>query len=92
MLEFVQVDPVELASGGSKWQILGYVQMTKLTGSQDPLSAEVKASVRPKACELGGEAVALSSGLNTSAGYGASIVSYAVLRPRPAKEAAPTKF
>lgn len=90
-LELVQADMMELSPMGKTWDYLGTVSIGA-NHSFDALSDEARAMIRPKACELGGTAVALMQNSNASAGMGtSSSIIYAVLRPKQAPEA-PSQF
>jgi hypothetical protein len=96
-LEFLQLkmDDVSPAAPGAKYEILGHVVLQE-TGVQDPLAPEYRQKVRPRACHMGGEGVAImmaAVGEGAFGGHGTSI-DYAIVRKRqsPAASAAPTKF
>ena len=90
-LELVQADMMELSPMGTTWDYLGTVSIGA-NHHLDPMSEEARAVIRPKACELGGTAVALMQGSNSASTMGGGgAVTYAVLRPKQAP-AAPTKF
>ncbi len=79
-LEFVQIDLSQITLE-KQWTIVGYVNVSD-TGEQDPLSEDNRKIVRSKACELGGEAVAIGlSSSSQSAMGGGSGTMYAVLVP-----------
>jgi hypothetical protein len=91
-LLFVQADMMELSPMG-KYDILGYVMLTQLAVA-DPYAEENRRLVRPRACELGGDKVALmmSSATTTPFGQGSGTV-YAVLRDKAtAPRMAPQPF
>jgi hypothetical protein len=92
-LELVQADMMELSPLSTKWDYLGTVAIGKsYSDGLDPASEKVRTIIRPKACELGGTAVALMANSTSSSmmGSGSSII-FAVLRPKQAP-AAPTQF
>ncbi len=90
-LELVQADMMELSPMGTKWDYLGTVSIGANHGL-DASSEQARAMIRPKACELGGTAVALMQTSNSATAFGSSgSLMYAVLRPKQAP-AAPTKF
>lgn len=90
-LELVQADMMELSPMSTKWDYLGTVSIGANHGL-DPMSEQARTVIRPKACELGGTAVALMQSSNSEAMMGTSgAIIYAVLRPKQAP-AAPTKF
>lgn len=90
-LELVQADMMELSPMSTKWDYLGTVSVGANHGL-DPSNEEYRALIRPKACELGGTAVALMQSGNSSAmGTTSGSLIYAVLRPKSAP-AAPAKF
>jgi hypothetical protein len=87
--------PLQFLHGntGAGWQVLGYVTLYD-RALQDPATRENLELIRPRACELGGTAVAVeSSYVHTSPDgdqYG-SAIDYVVVRPMPTPEA-PTMF
>jgi hypothetical protein len=94
-LNFLQVTMADVAPGG-KYEILGHVTLSE-QGVQDPLKEEYRAVVRPRACAMGGEAVAiLASGTATpwALSAGGTTIDYVVLRKpqAQAKTALPAKF
>jgi hypothetical protein len=90
-LALVQADMMELSPMGTKWDYLGTVSIGANHG-MDPASKEVREMIRPKACELGGTAVALMQANSASMVMGSnSAIIYAVLRPKQAA-AGPTAF
>src|SRR5205807_949001 len=90
-LELVQADMMELSPMGTKWDYLGTVSIGA-NHSLDSGSEQARAMIRPKACGLGGTAVALMQSGNSSVGMGTSgSIIFAVLRPKQAAPA-PTKF
>jgi len=91
-LEFIKANMNELSSGTGEWEMLGQIVLQE-EGVQDPFAERYRAIVRPRACAMGGEAVALvlsatSQGLTTSG----SSTSYGVLRKRTDASAKPTTF
>jgi hypothetical protein len=83
-LELVEADMMELSPLGTKWDYLGTVSVSKV-GSIDPTDARIRALIRPKACGLGGTAVALLQSMNAAGMMGSgSGLSFAVLRPKSA--------
>jgi hypothetical protein len=82
-LQFVQASIFDLSPLG-KYDILGYVTVQQLAVA-DPFAEENRRIVRPKACELGGQFVALMLS-STSMGIDsdASVTAYAVLREKSA--------
>ncbi|HVY30947.1 MAG TPA: hypothetical protein VHB79_30515 [Polyangiaceae bacterium] len=91
-LEFIKLDMNDLSSPQGTWQVVGYVTVGD-TGALDPFSEGNRAIVRPRACGMGGEGVAimLNSSTTTALQTGSSI-SYAVLRHRTTESTAPKKF
>lgn len=93
-LEFRTFEMSEIAPGGP-YEVLGHVALSQ-EGVQDPLKEEYRAEVRPRACELGGEAVGIlgqATATPWALSAGGTAVDYVVVRKRPAKKAsAPTKF
>jgi len=90
-LEFVKLDN-QTMSGQGPWEVIGQVVLGE-HGKQDPFAEEYKAIVRPRACKMGGEAVAimLNATSETFMSSGTTI-SYAVLRKRTAQADAPKQF
>jgi len=76
-LQLVQADMTGIAFGQT-WDLLGYVMISN-PGVQDPTAAPNRATVRARACAMGGTAIAIAMNV-TSAGGGA--LSYMVLRPK----------
>ena len=91
-LEFIKLDMNDLSSPQGTWEVVGYVTVGD-RGMLDPFSEDNRAIVRPRACGMGGEGVAimLNSSTTTALQTGSS-VSYAVLRHRTTESAAPKKF
>lgn len=92
-LELVEADMMELSPMGTKWDFLGTVSIGA-NDRVDPMSEATRAMIRPKACKMGGTAVALmqSSAATTNLSPGTSSgVTFAVLRPKQAPDA-PTEF
>ncbi len=90
-LELVQVD-VTQPSFNATWDVLGYVTLLD-RGTQDPADPGNRALVRPRACTMGGTAVAvaMNSASTNKLGQTGSGLVYMVLRPKTAS-AAPTTF
>ena len=90
-LDFVEVDMTRVEVD-KEWTLLGYVTLSE-TGVQDPFSERYRAIVRPKACQLGGTAVALgmSSASQGMMGAGSGTV-YAVLKPYAEPSSETTSF
>jgi hypothetical protein len=86
-LQLVQADMMELSPMGTKWDVLGMVTVGANRAS-DPNDPKIRALIRPKACELGGTAVALMQSTNAQSlmGTGSGIV-FAVLRPKSDRSA-----
>lgn len=91
-LEFVKADMQELSSNQGPWELVGQIVLQQ-EGKQDPFAEEYRAIVRPRACGMGGDAVAIvlnatSEGLVSSG----TAVSYGVLRHRQAEPEEPKTF
>lgn len=91
-LEFIKANMTELSSGTGQWELLGQIVLQE-EGVQDPFAERYRAIVRPRACAMGGEAVAIvmsatSEGLTTSG----SATSYGVLRKRTDQSPKPATF
>jgi len=93
-LEFLHVEMQEVAPGGT-YEVLGHVVLSQ-AGVQDPLQPRYRETVRPRACAMGGESVAiLGSGTASpwALSAGGTTIDYVVLRKRAARgRQAPTKF
>ena len=90
-LEFVQVD-ITSVTFNQQWEVLGYVTLHD-RGTQDPMAEENRGLVRPRACGMGGTAVAIAQSAQTETALATgSAVQYMVLRPKPTGPAAPTAF
>jgi hypothetical protein len=91
-LQFIKINMNELSAGTGEWEILGQIVLQE-EGVRDPFAERYRAIVRPRACAMGGEAVAIvmsatSQGLTTSG----TATSYGVLRKRTDASAKPTTF
>jgi hypothetical protein len=90
-LKLVEADMMELSPMGTKWDVLGFVSVGANDGL-DPTSKEIRTMVRPKACEIGGTAVALMQSMNSTSSMGSSgAIQFAVIRPKSASKA-PSRF
>lgn len=95
-LQFLQltINQVSPAAPDYAYEVLGHVILQE-TGVQDPLQDRYRKLVRPSACAMGGDAVAILQQATSSSALGSgSGVDYAVVRkkqdvgaPRP-----PTSF
>lgn len=86
-LELVQADMTQLVVGGP-WEMLGTVSISR-PKVVEPLAASNRAIVDPRACRMGGSAIAvMSSAVFTSSAavHDDSAVIFAVLRPREQQE------
>ncbi len=85
-IDLVTLGPKDLAPAGP-YELLGYITIAK-DGVQDPLRPETREKARPRACALGGEAMAVWD-LKTSASSPTAHteIDYAVVRK--AQAAAP---
>ncbi|MEO8845267.1 MAG: hypothetical protein ABI591_02090 [Kofleriaceae bacterium] len=83
-LDLVQVDITQI-SFNSTWDVLGYVTLLD-KGTQDPAAPENREIVRPRACNMGGTAVAVAiNGMSqNNLGRSGSGLVYMVLRPKTA--------
>lgn len=93
-LDFLQLEIQDMAPG-AKYEILGHVVLSEY-GVRDPLAPEYRAKVRPRACAMGGEAVAiLMTGTAAPQAFsaGGTTIDYAIVRKRTAPaRTGPTKF
>ena len=81
-LQLVQADGTSV-DFNQRWDLLGYVSLQN-NGLLDPAAPENRALVRPRACAMGGMAVAVamsSSAQNVFGARGSALV-YMVLRPK----------
>lgn len=77
------INQVSPAAPEYEYEVLGHVMLFE-TGVQDPMQESYRAAVRPRACAMGGEAVAiLQQSTNTGSLGSGSAVDYAVVRKRP---------
>jgi hypothetical protein len=91
-LDFIKADMNALSSGAGEWEMLGQIVLQE-EGVQDPFAERYRAIVRPRACAMGGEAVAIL--MNTTAQgltMDGSATNYGVLRKRTREPAQPAKF
>jgi hypothetical protein len=93
-LDFLQLTINDVAPGG-RYELLGHVVLSQ-EGVRDPLDPKYRAAVRPRACAMGGEGVAiLMTGTATpwALSAGGTTIDYAVVRKHRAdKPAPPQKF
>ncbi len=92
-LVFLELEMKDVVPGGP-WEILGHVALGE-SGEQDPLSPEYREEVRPRACRMGGEAVAILMTATSSGSVlsrGGTSVDYVVVRRRGSAPAAPRRF
>lgn len=92
-LELVRVTYPELMNNTGPWELVGYVTVNE-RGVGDPLSPSARERVRPRACAMGGHAIAVMTQVTgEQAFHSSSGTSYAVLRPRQTEAApAPQRF
>jgi hypothetical protein len=93
-LEFLQLEIQDMAPGG-KYEILGHVVLSE-EGIRDPLAPAYRDKVRPRACAMGGEAVAILM-TGTAAPHalsaGGTTIDYAIVRRRTTPpRSTPKKF
>ncbi|WP_394830665.1 hypothetical protein LVJ94_29575 [Pendulispora rubella] len=93
-LEFLQLKVQDVAAGG-KYEILGHVVLGQ-EGVQDPLDPKYREQVRPRACRMGGEGVAVMMTAVAEGGLGqhGTSIDYVVVRKHqePTASTKPTKF
>lgn len=91
-LELIHVDMMSV-SFQQQWDLLGHVTLGDTGPRPDPASEENRALVRPRACSMGGTAVAVvaSTTNRTPLGKQGNALVYIVLRPKSAASA-PSKF
>jgi hypothetical protein len=90
-LDFLQFDMRDLAPG-ARYELLGHITLRQ-EGTQDPLQPQYRDIVRPRACDMGGEAVGIlgsAVAAPTPVTMGGTAVDYVVVRKRP-PPGAPTK-
>lgn len=93
-LEFLQltINQVSPAAPEYTYEILGHVVLQE-TGVQDPMQEKYREIIRPRACAMGGEAVAILQQATSSTAFGSgSGVDYAVVRKKTSGAAPPAKF
>ncbi len=77
-LQLVSVDITQI-SFNQTWEVLGYVTLMT-DAAQDPSAESNKALVRPRACAMGGTAIAIAMNAGNAAGSG---LVYMVMHPEP---------
>jgi hypothetical protein len=90
-LQLVQAD-VTAMDFNHRWDVLGYVSLQN-NGLIDPAAPENRALVRPRACAMGGMAIAVAMNSTAQNVFGArgSALVYMVLRPKTWAQQ-PTQF
>jgi hypothetical protein len=74
---------------GGPWEILGYINISE-KHVENPFSEKYRALVRPRACNMGGEAIAIMQAASReSPSASGSGTTWAVLRYRRAPGAQP---
>jgi hypothetical protein len=89
-LDFLKLDIKDVAPGG-RYELLGHVVLSQ-TGVRDPLDPKYRAEVRPRACAMGGEGVAiLMTGTSVPGAFdsGGTTIDYAIVRKHRAEAPAP---
>jgi hypothetical protein len=89
-LDFLKLTINDVAPGG-RYELLGHVVLSQ-TGVQDPLDPKYRAEVRPRACAMGGEGVAIlmtGTATPTTFSAGGTTIDYAVVRKHRAEAPAP---
>jgi hypothetical protein len=89
-LDFLKLQVSDVAPGG-RYELLGHVVLSE-QGVRDPLDPKYRAEVRPRACAMGGEGVAiLMTGTSTPGAFsaGGTTIDYAVVRKHRAEAPAP---
>jgi hypothetical protein len=89
-LDFLKLDMHDVAPGG-RYEILGHVVLSE-QGVRDPLDPKYRAEVRPRACAMGGEGVAIlmtGTATPTTFSAGGTTIDYAVVRKHRAEAPAP---
>ncbi len=90
-LEFIQAD-TQVMSGTGPWEVIGQIVLQE-EGVRDPFAEKYRAIVRPRACGMGGEAVAIVMNATSETPISSgTTVSYGVLRKRVQGAAPPQKF
>lgn len=92
-LDFRQLDIQELSPMG-EWDVVGYVTISE-AGDARPGSEEHRKIVRPRACAMGGTAIAIMQSTTSSAPAAlqtSSGIIYAVIRPKTTEADTPTAF
>ncbi len=87
------IDPAERPPGarfgaGGEYEQVGVVTLGTTLGT-DPMSEDVLREVRPRACAMGGEVIALMSTVSSRRGYGQTDIAFSVWAHRVARPTAP---
>ena len=90
-LEFVKLDMMDLLSQNGAWQLIGNVILGD-SGAQDPFSDRNRAIVRPRACNMGGEAVAIIMSATSEGLVNDTSINYAILKHRSSAAEQPKTF
>jgi hypothetical protein len=99
-LEVAHVGLSEMQPGaafgpGGKYEVIGYIRVANAPEGTDPLGPEMRERVRPEACRLGGDIVAVSTSMSyATVGFGSAkdMVVYQVWAKRSATAEAPRRF
>ena len=82
---------MDLLSQNSAWQLIGNVMLGD-SGTQDPFSDRNKAIVRQRACNMGGEAVAIMMSATSEGLVNNGSINYAILKHRSSAVEPPKAF
>lgn len=69
------------SSGASDYETIGNVSLVIESGSREPLGKSNLAEVQPRACKMGGDAIAV---LQSATNDGGAVITYQVFRRAPA--------
>jgi hypothetical protein len=93
-LKFLKLQIKDVAPDG-KWELLGHVVLSQ-EGVRDPLDPKYRAEVRPRACAMGGEGVAVLQSATAqpwALSAGGTTIDYGVVRKRQvARAKKPQRF
>lgn len=95
-LTLESIDPAERQPGGrfgagGEYEQIGVVTLGTTLGT-DPMSEDVLREVRPRACAMGGEVIALMSAVSSRRGYGQTDIAFSVWAHRVARPTAPQAY
>jgi hypothetical protein len=93
-LKFLKLNVKDVSPEG-RWELLGHVVLSQ-QGVRNPLDPKYRAEVRPRACAMGGEGVAvlmMGTAEPWALSAGGTTIDYAIVRKRKAeRETRPQRF